>query len=93
MGPRPGWMMAGRSARSSLIELTDIMMPRQPKLLRIAVWTEATIRRVYEGIGRPFLSKTEAERRAGGRFESWKRREVEAERLDRLRHPSDYQGR
>ncbi len=40
-----------------------------------------------------FLSKRENARRASGRSEVLKRAEREAERLDRLRHPSRYQGR
>jgi hypothetical protein len=40
-----------------------------------------------------FLSKRENARRASGRSETLKRQEMEAERLDRLRNPSNYQGR
>jgi hypothetical protein len=32
-------------------------------------------------------------RRTSGRFEALKRQEQEAERLDRLRNPRDYQGK
>jgi hypothetical protein len=39
-----------------------------------------------------FPSKT-AHARASLRLETRKRKELEAERLDRLRNPSDYQGR
>ena len=48
---------------------------------------------VGKRIGTAFLSKTENARRASGRSEALKREEMEAERLDRLRHPSNYQGR
>jgi len=40
-----------------------------------------------------FLSKREHARRASGRLGTRKRKEMEAERLDRLRNPSNYQGR
>jgi hypothetical protein len=40
-----------------------------------------------------FLSKRENARRASGRLETLKRKEMEAERIDRLRNPSNYQGR
>jgi hypothetical protein len=49
--------------------------------------------RLQEIIELMFLSKREKARRASGRSESLKRREIEAERIDRLRNPSKYQGR
>lgn len=40
-----------------------------------------------------FLPKALSERRAIQRGEAMRKREEEAERLDRLRHPGDYAGR
>ena len=40
-----------------------------------------------------FLSGSGAEKRASGKFATLQEREMEAERLDRLRNPGDYQGR
>ena len=70
-----------------------MMTPFQKKMLRAGVNFEAVTRRAWEGVGRLFLSKAAAARRASGRFEALKRREDEAERLDRLRNPRDYQGK
>ena len=69
------------------------MTPFRQKLLRAGVNLEAVTRRAWNGLGRLFLSKAAATRRASGRFEALKRREQEAERLDRLRNPRDYQGK
>lgn len=54
---------------------------------------EPAATRFREAIKRLFLSKAEAARRAAGRLEALQRQEVEAERLDRLRNPDDYQGK
>ena len=40
-----------------------------------------------------FLSKAGADQRTSERFALLKKKEMEIERLDRLRNPSDYQGR
>lgn len=40
-----------------------------------------------------FLSKASADQRISERFDLLKKKEMEIERLDRLRNPSDYQGR
>jgi len=40
-----------------------------------------------------FLSKAGADQRNSERFDLLKKKEMETERLDRLRNPSDYQGR
>ncbi len=69
------------------------MAPFQKKMLRAGVQVETVTRRAWEGIGRLFLSKAAAARRASGKFEALQRRELEAERLDRLRNPRDYQGK
>jgi hypothetical protein len=63
------------------------------RALHAGVIITAVFKRVWETIELPFRSKAEAARRATGRFEALKRREMELERLDRLRHPSNYQGR
>jgi hypothetical protein len=62
-------------------------------LLRAGVKIDAVIKRVWERIGRLFPSQGDAVRRSSVRFDALKRREMEAERLDRLRNPSDYQGK
>ncbi len=50
-------------------------------------------RRVLEKLGRLFLSEATNARRALLRTEAHERKVNEAERLDRLRNPRDYQGR
>jgi hypothetical protein len=69
------------------------MTPFLHKALHAGVIVSAAFKRVWETIEQVFLSKAEMAGRASGRFEALKRREMELERLDRLRHPSDYQGR
>jgi len=49
--------------------------------------------RLWERIESPFLSKAEVARRASGKIERLKRKDLEAERIDRLRNPRNYQGR
>ena len=71
----------------------ESMIPILQKLVRAGVSIEAGTRRAWEGIQRLFLSQVEHTRRTSGRSEALKRRELEAERLDRLRNPRDYQGR
>lgn len=62
-------------------------------LLHAGVFVSAVFARVWRTLERPFYSKAEVERRASGRFESLKRKVLEAERLDRLRNPDNYRGR
>ncbi|MEY2409458.1 MAG: hypothetical protein QOF48_2128 [Verrucomicrobiota bacterium] len=69
------------------------MTPIFQKLLGAGVQLEALIRRTAHGIGGLFVSKAETARRASGRFEALQRRELEAERLDRLRNPRNYEGK
>jgi hypothetical protein len=69
------------------------MTPLRRRLLRAGVNIEAVIRRAWEITRRLFLSQTGLTRRAAGRFDALKRREMEAERLDRLRNPGNYQGK
>ena len=63
------------------------------KLLHLGVGIETLLKRVPQSIERLFLSKDEAGRRDTGRLETIQRREFEAERLDRLRNPGDYEGK
>ena len=63
------------------------------RVLEVGVIVAAVFARVWERIERLFRSKADVARRASGRVEALKRREMEVERLDRLRHPRDYQGR
>jgi hypothetical protein len=69
------------------------MTPFLHRALHLGVILSAVFKRVWETIERPFYSKAEAARRASGRFEALKRKEMEVERLDRLRNPGDYRGR
>ena len=69
------------------------MTPFRQKLLRAGVSIEAVTRRAWDGLGRLFHSKEAAARRTSGRFEALQRQEQEAERLDRLRNPRDYEGK
>ena len=69
------------------------MKPFFLSLLHLGVIVSAIFKRVWESMEWLFLSKAGLARRASGRFEALKRREMEIERLDRLRNPSDYQGR
>ncbi|MBI3414718.1 MAG: hypothetical protein HY043_05260 [Verrucomicrobia bacterium] len=63
------------------------------KLLHLGVGIETVLKRAWQGIERLFLSKAEVARRDSGRFVTLKRREMETERLDRIRNPRDYQGK
>jgi hypothetical protein len=69
------------------------MTPFLEKIIRAGATIATALARVRERIGTAFLSKPGNARRAFGRSEALKREEMEAERIDRLRHPSDYQGR
>ena len=69
------------------------MTPILHRVLHVGVIVSAVFKRVWETIELLFRSKADVARRASGRFEALKRREIELERLDRLRNPRDYQGR
>jgi hypothetical protein len=69
------------------------MTPFLHRVLHVGVIVSAVFARVWKAFERLFYSKAEAARRAAGRFEALKRREMEVERLDRLRNPGDYRGR
>lgn len=69
------------------------MTPLLRKVLHVGVIVAAVFQRVWESIELLFRSKAQLARRATGRFEALKRKEMEIERLDRLRNPSNYQGR
>ena len=63
------------------------------ELIRAArVWWRL-LERGVDGIRRLFLSKSGVNKRIAARVATMKKRELEAERLDRLRNPRDYQGR
>jgi hypothetical protein len=69
------------------------MTPFLRRVLHVGVIVAAVFERVWERIEQLFCSKAEVARRASVRFQALKRKEMEVERLDRLRNPSDYQGR
>jgi hypothetical protein len=69
------------------------MTPFLRKVLHAGVIVSAVFARVWNTIELLFRSKAEVARRASGRFEALQRREMEVERLDRLRNPSNYRGR
>jgi hypothetical protein len=69
------------------------MKPFLHRMLHAGVIASAVCKRIWEGFELLFRSKAEVARRASGRFEALKRREMEIERLDRLRNPGDYRGR
>jgi hypothetical protein len=62
-------------------------------VLHSALIVATAFARVWEGVRALFLSKDKVAARVSGRVETLKRSEMEAERLDRLRNPRDYQGR
>jgi hypothetical protein len=69
------------------------MTPFLRKVLHLGVIASAITKQVWETAERLFRSKADVARRSSGRFEALKRREMEIERLDRLRNPGDYRGR
>jgi hypothetical protein len=69
------------------------MTPLLDKMLRAGGTIATALARFWERTERLFLSKREGARRASGRFETLKRKAAEAARIDRLRNPSNYQGR
>jgi len=64
-----------------------------PFLLRARVIATTALRRLWERIELPFLSKDEIARRTSGKFETLRRKDLEAERIDRLTNPRNYQGK
>lgn len=68
-------------------------MPLLHRLLHAGVIVSTIFKRVWETIERLFCSKEAMAKRVSGRFEALKRREMEIERLDRLRNPDNYRGR
>ncbi len=62
-------------------------------MLRAGGTIAAALTRLRKGTELIFLSKRENARRAFERLETLRRKEMEAERIDRLRNPSNYQGR
>ena len=69
------------------------MKPFFRSVLHATVLVTAVFARVWEWIEMLFLSKAQLARRTTGRFEALKRKELEMERLDRLRNPGNYRGR
>jgi len=69
------------------------MTPFLDKILRAGGTIVAALARFRKRTELIFLSRRENARRASGRLEALKRKEMEAERIDRLRNPSNYQGR
>jgi hypothetical protein len=69
------------------------MRPFLHRLLHVGVVVMAVFARVWGSIELLFLSKAQVAQRATGRFEALKRKEMEMERLDRLRNPGNYRGR
>ncbi len=69
------------------------MTPFFHRLLHGGVVVSAVFKRAWESVESCFRSKEALARRTSGRFEALKRREMENERLDRLRNPSNYRGR
>ena len=62
-------------------------------MLRTRVIVATALGRLWERIQLPFLSKDEVAKRASGKLETLKRKDLEAERIDRLRNPRNYQGK
>jgi hypothetical protein len=69
------------------------MTPFLDKLLRAGGPVGNALARFRKKAELIFLSKRENARRAFGRLETRNRKEMEAERIDRLRNPGNYQGR
>ena len=64
-----------------------------PTLIRSALNLLPALARGWDKVELFFLSKAGADQRTSERFAALQRKEMEAERLDRLRNPSNYQGR
>jgi hypothetical protein len=63
------------------------------KVLHLGVIVAAVLQRAWESVERRFRPKTQTVFRSARRFDVLKRKEMELERLDRLRNPGDYRGR
>jgi len=86
-------MPAGSGPARQPALLLNPMNSYSSKMLRAGVKVEAALRWTMGKIERLYRSKAEIARRASGRMTALLRREQEAERLDRLRNPRNYQGR
>jgi hypothetical protein len=62
-------------------------------VLRVRLIVATVLCRVWERIELPFLFKDEVAWRASGKLETRKRKDLEAERIDRLTNPRNYQGK
>ena len=69
------------------------MIPILDRILRPGGRVAKALARFREGTELFFLSRRENTRRASAKSEALNRKEIEAERIDRLRNPTDYQGR
>ena len=71
---------------SEIINAPDVLMINKRTIVIV-------LKRAWRAIEFLFLSKHEIARRSSVLRETLNRKEVETERLDRLRNPRDYQGR
>ena len=69
------------------------MTPFFRTVLHAGVIASTLMEEVWERVELLFCSKAEATKRASRKVNALKRKEMEVERLDRLRNPSRYQGR
>jgi hypothetical protein len=69
------------------------MNPFVANLRRAGVLFVTVLARGWEGVKQLFSSKAEVARRASGRLDLLQRKQKEAERIDRLTNPRNYQGR
>ncbi len=69
------------------------MTPLWDTLFRAGGKIETALARFRGGLVRFFLSNREAARRASEKFDALQRKALEAERIDRLRNPGNYQGK
>ena len=69
------------------------MTPFLDKMLRAGATIATVLGRVWERTKWFFPSKNEVARRAAGKLETLRIKEMEAERIDRLTNPHNYQGK
>jgi hypothetical protein len=69
------------------------MTPFLDKMIRSGATLATALGRGWERIKRFFPSNEEVARRATERLKTIERKEMEAERIDRLTNPSNYQGK
>ena len=69
------------------------MIPFLHRMLRAGAIVAIGLGRLWERIELLFLSKDEVAKRVSGKFETLKRKDLEAERIDRLTNPRNYQGK